>query len=109
MRAHAGADGRIFIKVRIYDKDLRLYVKSKCALDSAKVLRQQASNILTSEPRTLYFDRLSRPCQSDKAKFPDLSLLLMIVDYDADLAWKFEGDDSESAAISVTTMTAMRI
>ena len=109
MLAHAGADGPIVVKVRICERDLRLYVKSECAPDNVRALRQQAANILASDPGALYFERLSQPCQSEQITLPDLGFLSMMVDYDADLAWKFEGADPESANVSVTTMTAMRI
>lgn len=82
-------------------------VNNSIPLESVETFQTFIQDLLEGNPQELYIQHLENTVDDDRSTSSGLGLLTMINDYDAKLGWKFETIESDSVAVSVTTMVQL--
>ncbi len=90
------------------DDSLRFYMSNSIDPQAVGKFQDLIRKILTEDPDELYIRQLEINVTSDSGD-SGLGFLMMINDYGANLAWKFETVQQDPEIITVTTMVRLAI
>ena len=86
-------------------QEVRIFVSNSISDEHSEPYKQLINRILTEDPNDLYIEQLERNAEEDAEEGSGLGFLTMINDYQARLAWRFDGDEGYSRVTCMVTLT----
>jgi len=95
------------IVLQLHRDRIIFLVNNSITPESVETFQTFIQELLAEDPQALYIQHLENTADDENSTSSGLGLLTIINDYDAKLGWKFETIDSDSVAVSVTTMVQL--
>ncbi len=108
--SYASPQCPISITLNLYSDDLRFYVSNHVQPEAVERFKRYIRQLLSEDLSEMYMNQLEKNAsQDDSGTESRLGFLTMLMDYDVELAWKFEADQDNPEMITVTTMVKLKI
>ncbi len=102
--SHQPAKYPVYLGLYLYQDAFKFYTSNAIVPQTLKEFQAFIQRLLTEDPGEMYMQQLELNVANEDGVGSCLGLLMMLNDYDAHLAWKFEPDSRDSGVIVVTTM-----
>lgn len=99
----------VSIALYLQHDHVRFYVTNSIDPQTITGFQKFIKTLLTEDPYDLYIHQLEVNAEDDTEGESGLGLLTMMNDYEANLAWKFEGQEEVPENARVTTMVQLPI
>ncbi len=99
----------VSIGLTLDEQSVRFYVTNHIAPDTVDDFEAFIKRLLTEDPHELYFRQVEESADNENTPTSHLGFLTMITNYSAQLAWKFEIDETDPLDVAVTTMVKLLI
>jgi len=106
--SHKPSDHPVSMELCLYQDEFKFYTHNAIDPQAVGPFQVHIRRLLTEDTGMLYLQQLESNVL-DKSVGARLGLLMMINDYDARLAWKFESDPQDPESFTVTTMAQLAI
>lgn len=88
---------------------LRFYIRNSIDANTVGSFQELIEKLLSEDPEQLYFERMEAIAEDPDANSSGLGYLSVMVDYSAEIAWKFERMDEAPETVFVTTMIVIGV
>ncbi len=103
------ADLPVSLGLYLYQDAFRFYAGNAIDPQTLDEFRNFVQQLLTRDLDELYIQQVKHNVEDESGDSSRLGLLMMLNDYDARLAWKFEPASQDSDVIVVTTMVQLAL
>jgi hypothetical protein len=103
-------DGLINLTLNLVENQLRFYVVNTVSVEGSEKFLNFINRVLTEDLNDMYISQIEKNASDENSTESGLGLLTLLMDYNADLAWRFEPkSDAKGNFTKVTTLVNIEI